>query len=82
MGNCLSCILGDSEEAYPNPNSLNRNTNTKYNYSSKSIDPKAKFKSDRIDAYIEKQASEQNNVVKILLLGTCMIDNLQSTIKF
>lgn len=30
---------------------------------------KAKLKSDRIDALIEKQATEQNNIVKILLLG-------------
>lgn len=65
MGTCLSCILGESEETSPN---LIKN---KYNnYSSKSVDPKAKFKSDRIDAYIEKQAAEQNNVIKILLLGT------------
>lgn len=68
MGNCLSCILGDSEEASPNP--INLNINNKYNnYYSKSVDSKAKFKSDHIDAFIEKQASEQNNVVKILLLG-------------
>ncbi len=30
---------------------------------------KAKIKSDHIDALIEKQAVEQNNIVKILLLG-------------
>lgn len=33
------------------------------------VNPKAKLKSDKIDALIEKQASEQSNVVKILLLG-------------
>lgn len=66
MGTCLSCILGDSEEA-ASPS----NINNKYIYSPSSpVNPKAKQKSERIDAMIEKQASEQSNVVKILLLGT------------
>ena len=65
MGTCLSCILGDSEEALSPTN-----INNKYIYSpSAPTNIKAKIKSDRIDAYIEKQASEQNNLVKILLLG-------------
>ena len=99
MGNCLSCILGDSEEASsPNaftaPSALHKNNNNGSSHSSSSsnnnknkitgnkflnsspgtvsgsqYNPKAKLKSDRIDALIEKQASEQNNIVKILLLG-------------
>lgn len=70
MGSCLSCILGDSEEA-SSPSSLSN----KYLHSANSspANPKAKMKSDRIDAMIEKQASEQNNVIKILLLGTMIM---------
>lgn len=65
MGTCLSCILGESEEAV-SPS----NINNKYIYSPSSPgNPKAKQKSERIDAMIEKQASEQSNIVKILLLG-------------
>jgi hypothetical protein len=65
MGTCLSCILGDSEEA-ASPSNLNN----KYIYSPTSPgNQKAKLKSEKIDAMIEKQASEQSNIVKILLLG-------------
>lgn len=65
MGTCLSCILGDSEEV-ASPSNLNN----KYIYSLNSPgNPKAKLKSEKIDAMIEKQASEQSNIVKILLLG-------------
>lgn len=68
MGTCLSCILGESEDAMSPTGVSNR-----YLYSPNSpgaMNPKSKLKSDRIDALIEKQASEQSNVVKILLLGT------------
>lgn len=69
MGTCLSCILGDSEEFY-SPSMINN----KYIYSTNSpANPKAKLRSDRIDALIEKQASEQSNIVKILLLGKIKI---------
>ena len=75
MGSCLSCLLGDSAEeddyistpgslsatkAKGSPNFINGTPQT---------NSKAKLKSDRIDALIEKQATEQNNIVKILLLG-------------
>ena len=78
MGTCLSCILGDSEEATASPTNFNNTASTnysnntnKYLFSSTSspANPKAKLKSDKIDALIEKQASEHNNIVKILLLG-------------
>ena len=80
MGACLSCILGDSEEAsspnsFASPSSLQNfksstgGHNKFINASSPAGGAKAKMKSDRIDALIEKQASEQSNVVKILLLG-------------
>lgn len=88
MGSCLSCILGDSEEA-SSPNSHSPTTGrpssrspNKFISSSSAKgrpaggsqpNPKAKLKSDRIDALIEKQASEQSNVVKILLLGKALI---------
>lgn len=91
MGSCLSCILGDSEEA-SSPNSSNSRSPTTGRPSSRSPNkfissssakgrpaggsqpnPKAKLKSDRIDALIEKQASEQSNIVKILLLGKALI---------
>lgn len=84
MGGCLSCILGDSEEA-SSPNSFTSSSNLKNSKSASNsgnkflnsssmlgpggTKPKAKMKSDRIDALIEKQASEQYNIVKILLLG-------------
>lgn len=65
MGALLSCILGDSEEAL-SPSRINN----KYIYSPTSPgNPKAKMKSDRIDAFIERQSLEQSNIVKILLLG-------------
>ncbi len=66
MGTCLSCILGNSEEASSPSNLSNKYLHSANNSSS---NPKAKMKSDRIDAMIEKQSSEQNNVIKILLLG-------------
>ena len=81
MGACLSCILGDSEEAsspntFASPSSLQNfksstgsGHNKFINASSSAGGAKAKMKSDRIDSLIEKQASEQSNVVKILLLG-------------
>lgn len=61
----MACILGDSEDA-GTPNGMNN----QYIYPPVShVNTKAKLKSERIDAYIEKQACEQGNVVKILLLG-------------
>lgn len=75
MGSCLSCILGDSEEASsPNSPATGHKPNKFLNSNGTATNgfqhnPKAKLKSDRIDALIEKQASEQSNIVKILLLG-------------
>lgn len=66
MGTCLSCILGESEEV---ASPVNFNNKYIYSTNSSTANPKAKLKSDKIDALIEKQASEQSNVVKILLLG-------------
>ena len=75
MGSCLSCLLGDAsedEEFVSTPNSLaTSKAKGAPNFLNGSQQPnsKAKLKSDRIDALIEKQATEQNNIVKILLLG-------------
>lgn len=75
MGKCLSCLLGESgeeEEYIPSPGSLTvgkAKGATNFINGHLQANSKAKLKSDHIDALIEKQATEQNNIVKILLLG-------------
>jgi hypothetical protein len=75
MGSCLSCLLGDAnedEEFVSTPGSLapsKAKGAPNFLNGPQKPNSKAKIKSDRIDALIEKQATEQNNIVKILLLG-------------
>lgn len=78
MGICLSCLFGDTQddESYgASPSSFSNAKNEKVTRRNDFINSpaaqnsKAKLKSDHIDALIEKQAVEQNNIVKILLLG-------------
>lgn len=83
MGSCLSCLLGDAQddENYgASPSSFSSGKHGKgprrndFINSPAAQNSKAKIKSDHIDALIEKQAVEQNNIVKILLLGKTWLE--------